>query len=151
MMDLANFDLASDAEAGTTFHLANPRNGQPLFQEDGTPITIGIKGVDSPTFRAKAREQAARRRDMNSSGVGPEITEEFVTRETVELLATCTFEWSGIVCDGQPVEFSTEAAERLYSRFFWMREQADAACSNRNLYGRPVPQPQPSADQAAHA
>jgi hypothetical protein len=150
-MDLAIFDLEGDAEAGTTFQLANPRNGQLLSHEDGSPITISIKGTDSPTFTAKAREQAARRRDMGRSGVAPEIDEDFVTRETVELLAHCTFGWSGIVCDRQPVEFSAEAAKHLYSRFPWMREQADAACANRNLYDRSASRDQPPAGESAHA
>ncbi|KMO28172.1 hypothetical protein, partial [Methylobacterium aquaticum] len=77
--------------------------------------------------------------------------EDFVTRETVELLAHCTFGWSGIVCDRQPVEFSAEAAKHLYSRFPWMREQADAACANRNLYDRSASRDQPPAGESAHA
>ena len=53
--------------------------------------------------------------------------------DLVDLLATCTMGWNGVLEKGkkQPVPFSQEACRQLYKSFPVIRDQVDAFIANR--------------------
>jgi len=57
---------------------------------------------------------------------------EEMEKRGAELLAKCTLSWSGIQEDGKALPFSVSAAQSLYLKYPWIKEQVDAACSDRS-------------------
>lgn len=135
MFDLADFDLAADAEHGTTVELLNPLTSAPLKSDDGRPITVTVRGADGATyedaqfdarFRAQYAPDGARER------------RDFMDELASVVLGKVTVAWDGIAVDGSTWECNAEAATALYKRFPWIRAQIDAAVNDRRLYGKTV-------------
>lgn len=49
-MDFATIDLSAAAERGADCHLDHPVTGEPLYSDDGQPISIRVLGQDSREF-----------------------------------------------------------------------------------------------------
>lgn len=137
MIDLSAFDLEADAERGTTVPLHNPRTGQPLTADDGSVVEITVQGADSKAYR-QAQRDVQREVSMRSDVQGPMGVAE-VDRYACEILANVTTGWRNIVVDGSVWECNREAAQALYGRFGWIREQVDAVVTNRTKFGPAEP------------
>lgn len=129
-MDLTKLDMANAASRGQDLHLRNPATGERLFNDDEEPMVITLLGQDSSEYRQGVRrianEQVKNRKKAPSA--------EALEQEAVSLLASVTAGWSGIVENGEVVEFSRDAAERLYSRYAWIREQVDEFTADRSNF-----------------
>jgi hypothetical protein len=129
MLDLTNFETT--AEEGCVLFLKDPANSNQLVQDDEakTPVSIRLAGVESPRWTkaadALANKIGANKEDRNL---------QTVRSDRAHLLAAVTIGWSGIVVDGAPVEFSFEAAKKLYIRFKWIMEQADRFVGDRKVF-----------------
>jgi hypothetical protein len=125
--DLSNFDVIAGANAGFTFTLANPKTKKPL------DVTITVLGTDSAKYQELQTEQNRRRTEKiaNKGRQDGTITMDEFRADGIELLAVCTTGWENMVFNGEPVEFSVDAAIELYTRFPWLAEQVDAAVSER--------------------
>lgn len=134
-MDLATFDLAQNAEEGTTLHLRNPITGKPL-EIDGKPVTISVKGADGETYQDAQR--AARLALLPfSAPVLREVSKDYqdaVQEQASNVLAAVTTGWSGIRVDGEAWGFNADAAGALYDRFPWIKEQVDEAVNDRRRF-----------------
>lgn len=127
-IDLASLDTVSGANAGVEIELFNP----------GTTENLGIKivvlGRDSAVFQKRQAEQNRRRmQKLQKSGgfkVGMLSADE-IESDAIDLLAACTKSWSDVIVDGKPLECNEGNAAALYTRFPWIREQVDAAISDR--------------------
>lgn len=137
-MDLAQFDTSAIAEDGIDLQLKHPVTGLPLTQGDAseTPITIRIAGADSARFRKVERANRDRRL---KAGFRRTPTAAELDAEGLDLLASCTLGWAGIVLDGQPLEFTQANVKILYKRLLWVRKQVDAAMGDRSLFFQPSP------------
>lgn len=135
-MDLAQFDTSAIAEDGIDLQLKHPVTGIPLTQDDEaeTPITIRIAGADSARFRKAERANRDRRL---KAGFRRTPTAAELDAEGLELLASCTLGWSGLVLDGAPLEFTAANVRMLYKRLLWVREQVDVAMGDRSLFFQP--------------
>ncbi|MEI4473578.1 hypothetical protein [Frigidibacter sp. MR17.24] len=116
-MDLASFDLAADASRGAELHLQNPITLEPLFTEDGQPITIRLLGGESREFRAAAS-------DLLKAAKG-KLSIEAGEARSAELLSKITVAWSNIVFDGETLDCTPANAARLYRARPWIRKQVD--------------------------
>lgn len=130
-MDLNDLNLSASAELGATLNLEHPITCEPL-EHDGKPLSIKLAGTDSAAYKNKQREfqnkriqKMAKRRkvDLNSTD-----------HEECALLAACTLGWSNIFDGKEKLEFSVEAAEKLYAKYGWIKEQVDEFIGDRNNF-----------------
>jgi len=120
MIDLKTLDTTM-AEHGVAMEVLHPVTREPIGAQ------IKLVGSDSERFRNLSRELVRRRVGKKLSAASAEMLEQ----EALELLADCTLGWSGVMLDGQELQFSKKAAVDLYARFPWLREQADAFIADR--------------------
>ena len=125
--DLENYDLAALADAGAELALKAPHNGAPLLVA-GEPVVICMIGSDSEA-RRKA-ERAALDRNIKARQSGG-LTADDIDNSTVEILAACTTGWRNMRMGGEVLPYSQKNAVMVYRRFRWIKEQADAFCSDR--------------------
>lgn len=123
-IDLATLDTKPAANAGRAIELRHPATRAPLG------IFVDVVGVDSDLYRRAIRERQLRRSEDEVSELTPERMEE----ENLDLLATCTTGWRGMVLDGQAVEFSPVNARMIYERFPWIRDQVDRGIGDRSVF-----------------
>lgn len=134
MFDLSKNDPAKLSEAGYTFNLELP-NGTV------TDAKITVRGSSSPAVKNygrrkyqefKQREAAAKRR-----GREPEdLTLEEAEALAVEAAVIRTISWEGMGEDGKEVVFSPEEAERLYTKYPFIRAQVTEKADDINNFFR---------------
>ena len=123
-MDIANYDLRTNAEQGFAFTVVDP-----ITRKD-TDLTITIVGSDSKTFR-RARTDALR--DVVKAG--GDFDED---QMTAQMCAACVTGWENMTENGEPVVFSVEKAVDLFARMGWLLDQVSAAIENRANFTKPV-------------
>ena len=124
-MDLANLDTKAAAERGADLHLEHPVSGEPLYTDDGKPLTIRLLGNDSREFKAGLSELAETRAGKKRTSIAA------AEANGIELLTRVTVGWSNIVYNGEALKFSPENARMLYRERPWIMEQVDAFVANR--------------------
>lgn len=124
-MDLNDFNLKE--ATSRKVELTNPANEAPLLDSDGNPVWIEVHGADSDVYRNAMRFHTNRKMAKKSN----KQTMEEVEAATCKILAASTVGWSGLGVNGQPLEFSEKAAEKLYLEHLWIREQVDAFINER--------------------
>lgn len=123
--DLAALDTAKGAEEGYELQLTHPKTGEAL------PARIRVLGADSETFRDKQRELLRRRGERMNRTRRLAVSPEEAEADSLELLVAATAGWSGLALDGAELPFSGDNVRLVYKRFGWIREQVDAAVSDR--------------------
>jgi len=124
--NLDALESAPKAEAGRPLELLNPDTGEKLG------ITITLRGSESSTYRSTFRAQVDRR--MNNRQT--KTTMATMESDAIDLLAACTVGWSGILIGNQEFPFSHDNAVALYTRFAWIKRQADAFVSEEANFRR---------------
>lgn len=133
-MDLSKFDTRKACDDGAIMPVIY--EGNPVTQDDGKPVTITLRGRDSDAFQKSIRSRADARMQSRQR-VG--MTVSAIESEGIETLADCTVDWDGIMVDGEVLPCNRANAIKLYTRFPWLREQADQFISERANFLRPVP------------
>lgn len=128
-MDLSTLDTAELANQGAALELRDPA-GNPVLQDDGSPVTLTLLGEDSDVV-TQISNRNANQFLRGSAGAGQAITVEMSRTNEINKFAAATVAWSGIVVDGEPVKFSADAAKALYRRFPWIRDQVRAFIGDR--------------------
>lgn len=130
-MDLSKFNLVEQAETPSVLHLCNPVNDEPLVTEDGGNVTLSLLGKDSPVAQAAIKQRT--QKQLNKKKLKFDVDE--LVEASIELLTAVTTGWENISENGTAIEFSKDNAKSLYTRYPWIREQADAFVSDReNFY-----------------
>ena len=127
VFDFAARDCAARAERGACLEVLDPLSGE------GTGVSITLAGADSSIYR-NASSALVRRRLKNGSRTA--FDPDKVREEGIEILAACTLSWKGVVVDGKTLPCTRENAVMLYSRFPWLREQAESFIADRAAYFR---------------
>lgn len=127
-MDFANLDLATAAANGAEMHVRHPVTDEPLTHE-GSPVTIRLRGHDSPEFRAVSMDIA--RRSARKSGSVPAQESE---KRIADLMFKLTISWTNVWLNGEPLEFGRENAINLYTTHTWLREQIDTFVTDRGNF-----------------
>lgn len=128
-MDLSTFDTSDIANAGAVLELRDPA-GNPVLQDDGSPVTITLLGEDSDVVTQASNRNANQFLRGTSAG-GQAVTAEMSKTNEINKFASATVGWNGIVVDGEAVKFSTDAAKALYRRFPWIRDQVRIFIADR--------------------
>lgn len=128
-MDLSTLDTAELANQGALLELRDPA-GNPVLQEDGSPVTLTLLGEDSDVVTHVNNRNANQFLRGTSAG-GQAVTAEMSKTNEINKFAAATVGWSGIVVDGEAIQFSADAAKELYRRFPWIRDQVRTFIGDR--------------------
>lgn len=121
--DLSDFNLAEKAEKGSKYVPHHPAN-----REQKLPMAVYLVGHDSKVYKNAVKRMQATVRGLKEDDT--EAREE----AACQLLADCTLGWEGVVENGQAIEFSNEAAKRIYMKFEWLFEQVNRAITDRSRF-----------------
>lgn len=135
-IDFSALDTKSAAEAGAVVELDDPRNGEPLLDDEGKPYYIEILGLDSAKLRAAARKISAKVVTNIRKGRDTEYDPEAAEAERATLYAAATKSWYLPPLDGEVLECNERNAKRLYTdpRFPWVVEKIDREIANRQRF-----------------
>jgi len=134
---LSIFDTESASNLGAELTLLHPSTKEPV-EFKGKPITIRLLGPDSDVYtkhiQSKAREA---RRNAAKGKKEADLDFDKIKREASDLYAAMTISWNNMPNDdGKPLEFSRDAAVKLYSTFKDIRVQVgDFIGSSENFIG----------------
>lgn len=133
-MDIRNIDVVGASTKGYEFELINPAS------KEGMGIFITVKGAMSPEYKDDMVILNAEIDDYNEqidADLGDKPSKKklaeaqnkknkFDVEKTCELLAKYTIGWRGMVEDSKEVEFSKDAAKRIYQEYPIIRGQAQS-------------------------
>lgn len=106
----------------------------PINGMDGKSLGFTIKVAGPDSERAiKAQEELAD--ELIEAGNNERLKAREAARRGVRYLAKITMGWDpAVVVDGKELAYSEENAEKLYTRFRFIREQVDRAAGNRKAF-----------------
>jgi hypothetical protein len=131
-MDLNQYDLNAPADEGSDMVLLNPATFTPFLQEDNeTPVTIRLAGIDSDRYR-KATNANANARIKSGKYIAPSA--EQLQAEGIELLVKCTLAWDGIKWNGETLACTPANVRKIYTQFGWIRDQVDSWMADRRNF-----------------
>jgi hypothetical protein len=127
MTDLATLDTRKGGEDGATLDLKHPATGQPIG------ATIALLGADSDAYNDKMLELQRRHMERVRRNPKARRSPEELLEDAIELLVAVTTGYD-LELDGQKLSFSAMNAQKLYTRFEWIREQADEFIRDRGNF-----------------
>lgn len=120
-MDLSKFNLEADSEKGARLQLRHPQTGEFLFVSDDDlsqqPVYVEVVGPDSK--RAKRASADLMRGSMTGS------SQEEGDKRAAQYIASVVTGWGNFIWKGQPVEFSRDLAEEIFTSQPWIRMQIE--------------------------
>ena len=135
-MDLSNLDTAALANEGAVLELRGP-DGNPILQDDGSPVTITLLGEDSDVVTR--HNNAITNQYLRAGLGGPPITAEASKDNEVSKFAKATVAWSGVVLDGEALICNEANAKLIYRRFGFIRDQVRAFMGDRARFLKASP------------
>lgn len=123
-LDLSDFSAALERqEAGTEIDI--------LGMDEKTPIGLKIRVAGPDSQRAtKATEELTD--DLIEKQQAGRVKASEAKQRGIRYLARITLGWAPAVkLDGQELQYSVENAERLYTKFRFIRDQVDKAAVDR--------------------
>lgn len=141
-MDLESLNTVAQSDAGHELELVHPTKATPLG------IYVTVLGRDSSVFRDLQNEQNRRRLSkMQKLGtVRANIPLEEIDKDAVELTAACIKSWRTvdlegdkpeepvILLKGERLQCNKANASRLFVEYPWVREQVEAAITDRGNF-----------------
>ena len=116
--------------------LMHPATFEPLLNEDGTEITITVYAPHSKEYKAAVHEQTnLRLKQMQKGGRkgNSSITAEELETASIKMLAKTTEGWN-VTFDGSKPKFTISAAQDLYERVFWVKDQIEDSISDNEVF-----------------
>ena len=133
-MDFAHLDTADLANEGAVMPVHGP-DGQPVLQDDGSPVTLTLLGDDSDLL--VKFDRITTNAHLRGSQT---ITAELAEAKQINRLARACVGWAGVILDGEPLKHSEDNAKALFKRFRWLRQQAAMFISDRANFLKASPQ-----------
>lgn len=126
-MDLSRYDVVQE---GVSLHVRSPEDGSLLYDDNDPkqPMCLLLLSADSSVVRAASRQEANMRIQNQRVTMTVEEAEEKALGILVKATVGITGKW---VVDDNEVKYSPEAMKTLYSRFPWLRKQADEFVSTQ--------------------
>jgi len=125
-MDLKDLTPKSDT---IEVEIKHPITGEALKNDDDTPMTITLHATHSKDYKSVMHEQTNRRLKAASATGRVDITSEELEENTLEVLAKATKSWN-LTFGGEKPELTVDAAKKLYTEVFWIKDQLDGGISN---------------------
>jgi hypothetical protein len=143
-MDLSKLDVVELANKGTVLELKFPFDvaidgkeyfaGDVMTDEKGKepkPFYLRLLGSDSDVYRNGIKRKLEIQLNKNKDGKNKKVDLDHEQLKGAELMAKCTTECYFIE-NGKPVECTTSEMTRVYLKYPWMREQAEAQMADRS-------------------
>lgn len=131
-MDLSKLDVVKIANEGTVCELTHPATGEILTDEKGKEpkaFYVRMLGSDSDVYRNAIKRRFER--NQNKRSKTNKIDLDDAERKGAELLAKCTTECY-LVEDGKAIDCTQSEMIRLYLKYPWLKEQAEAHMADRS-------------------
>lgn len=110
----------------TTVTLYHPKTGEPLFNADGSEMTVEVYGPYSEHSKKIERERQNRRlARAQRAGRATTLTAEQLESEDFEQFVKCVKSWN-LTVDKEPEEFSETNVRAVFTDHPWAREQVQA-------------------------
>lgn len=131
-MDLANLDFGKNPEITAVMTVIHPITGEEMFQEDDTPVTVTLLGMESSVAKRVTKARAQKQLNKRNQKVDLDEAREF----TISLQAKLITASSGLKENGQDLDLTDQAtAIDVLTRYSWLREQIDEFITDRaNFY-----------------
>lgn len=133
-MDLNELDLSSRAEEGAWMNLPHPTTGKPIVNDDGTPWRLRVLSKDAKAYRRKAHAVMTADIETQSAPSYVQPADWDPDARNVQVLAACVIGWEGLVLDKSTYPYSSENAEALLRRFYWILKAVDVFSGTRANY-----------------
>lgn len=130
-MDFSTIDLAANAERGADIHIEHPVTEEPLYTDDGQPITLRVLGQDSREFRAAVTALA------DKAGKGRQSLER-TEALAIDLLSRVVVKWHGITWEGKALDCTPENVRMFLTKFPPIRRQIDSFIADRANFTKPA-------------
>lgn len=118
----------------TDVMLTHPVTGDPIYNADGSQMSITIHGPYSKRYKQISHEQQNRRLiKAQRSGGKLNLTAEDLESSTFDLLVKCVEGWN-VSLGAKPEAFSEEAVVKVFTDMPWVREQVDAAFGDTKAF-----------------
>lgn len=133
------FDIAANEQeiavedTGVTINILDAA-GEPALQEDGSPVTWTVCGINSKQYRKAGHWQ---RKVFQALG-GRKQTGEEATAMECEFVARCSLGFAGFTNKGAPVSFSTETATDILNRLPFIMRQVQQAMGDHAGFIKPA-------------
>ncbi len=121
-------DLSEQEEQGTLVHIADA-TGKKMY-DVGQPVTMTVVGTYSRTYRRVSASQRDRLLQLRRS----KVSDELLTKNEHELVASCVTAWSGFKSKDQPIPFSKENVISVLQRFPYVLEQLREEMGDRENF-----------------
>ena len=131
-MDLANLDFGKNPEITAVMTVIHPITSEEMFQEDGTPVTVTLLGMESSVAKRVTKARAQKQLNKRNQKVDLDEAREF----TISLQAKLITASSGLKENGVDLDLTDQAtAIDVLTRYSWLREQIDEFITDRaNFY-----------------
>lgn len=130
--DLADLDTKKTSEEGRILKLRHPSTKE-ILTHGGKEFSIVLRGSDSDEYNRVFKKNMRKQMQLakkNGNVVDADVSES----ATTDMLVSMTVGWSGIYLNGAELQFSKEAAAKLYTDYRWIREQVDAFIHDRSNF-----------------
>lgn len=128
MFDLSTLKTVK-ADTGAVMDVLHPQTDEPI-----KGMTITLLGQDSEVYRKiqQARQQVTINR-MAKGKKAVDLDAEKLAEDTIDDLVKLTVGWEGFAEGKTRLEFSKEAAHRIYSDpgYAWLKDQVQAFIGDR--------------------
>ena len=112
--------------------LKHPVSGETLLNDNGTEMTVTVYAPHTKQYRKSNFDRAngfIKQRGKDSFDMTFEDMEEI----SVTLLVDITADWD-ITFDGKTPKFTKSKAKEVFSEIFWIKDQADKALSEAQVF-----------------
>lgn len=118
----------------TDVMLTHPVTGDPIYNADGSQMSITIHGPYSKRYKQISHEQQNRRLiKAQRSGGKMNLTAEDLESSALDLLVKCVEGWN-VSLGAKPEAFTGEAVVKVFTEMPWVREQVDAAFGDTKAF-----------------
>lgn len=137
-MSIFAFKTAA-ADTGVQMTVRNPATGLPMEGE-----TITLLGKDSKVYRDHvAKRERALLDHVNNTRRPPKLSQDQIKQQALDDLMVLTIGWALTDVNGDPLQFSKDAARDLYSdpEVAFVREQVEEFVQDRANFLTESPKP----------
>lgn len=125
-MELSNYNLAEQAEAGYEFEIVHPGTGEKLGG------FIKVRGNESRAVQNYNRRRFTeiQKRERRNKGKDVDYSLDEIEDISVESAKVRVISWRNIKKEGSELPFTPENAEIVFREFPWIREQVMEASAD---------------------
>lgn len=135
-MALKDLDITPSSNDGAVMTIIDPINNVPVLNDDGTPMTIRLAGIDSDRYKKAEQASINRRLSMGGRRGGGKPTAQELEQATLSALVAATISWDVTFEPGQKLEYNEQNVRSVYSKFSWLKEQVEDFVNTRANFAK---------------